>query len=226
MKKKLLSLSLLMIRTCTLFADAQTSDPSPQNATKQSFPEGVLLEFRPSYFYPISKGIRQAFHNGGVNYQITGAFPVYYGNNAWLQGLDVWAAVDYFSREGRTSGLGNKTRLRIVPLTLGLKYFFPDLGTVAPVNFYVASGMKYFFVYNYTDSDYAQKNVYANGMGGVVETGFTSTVMKHLVLDIFASYSFRTFGAPSISSSKYPAVIPTGMNISGVNVGGGIGYKF
>ena len=63
-------------------------------------------------------------------------------------------------------------------------------------------------------------------MGGGVETGFTTTVTKHLVLDIFASYSFGAFGAPSISPSKYPAVIPVGMNISGINVGGGIGYKF
>lgn len=92
------------------------------------------------------------------------------------------------------------------------------------MNFYVGSGMKYFFVYNYTDSDYVKKHVYANGMGGGVETGFTTTVIKHLVFDIFASYSFRTFGAPDLSD--YPAVIPTGMNISGVNVGGGIGYKF
>lgn len=191
---------------------------------KKSSSNGILLEFRPSYFYPISKGIREAFHNGGINYQITGQFPVYCGKNAWLQGMNVWAGVDYFSRDGRTSALNNKTRLRIVPLTLGLKFFFPAIGSVAPVNFYIGSGMKYFFVYNYTDSDYVKRNIYAHGMGGVVETGFTTTVIEHLVFDVFASYSFKTFQAPSLS--KYPAVEPTSMNISGVNIGGGIGYKF
>jgi len=191
---------------------------------KKSYSNGIILEFRPSYFYPISKEIREAFHNGGINYQITGQFPLYYGKDAWLQGINVWAAVDYFSRDGRTSGLNNKTKLRIIPLTLGLKFFFPPLGTVAPVNFYLGTGMKYFFVHNYTDSDFVKRNIDVNGMGGVVETGFTTTVVEHLVFDVFGSYSFRTFGPPNLS--KYPAVEPTVMNISGINIGGGIGYKF
>ena len=195
----------------------------PISPIKKSDSTGILLEFRASYYYPTSKGIREAFDNGGVNYQITGSFPVYYGANPWIRGINIWGAIDYFSKEGRTSGLNNKTRLRIVPLTLGLKYFFPAIGTTAPVNFYIGSGMKYFFIYNYTDSDYVKRNLYANGMGGVVETGFTTTVMKHLVFDVFASYSFKTFDAPSLS--KYPAVEPTKTNMSGINVGGGIGYK-
>ena len=77
------------------------------------------------------------------------------------------------------------------------------------MNFYIGSGIKYFFFYTYTNSDYAKKYVYANGMAGVIETGFTTTAVKHVVFDIFDSYSLRTFGASSISPSKYPAVIPT-----------------
>lgn len=196
-----------------LCADATTPPP----------PDGVILEFRPSYFYPISSDFREIFQDGGVNYQLTGTCPVYWGQNAWVRGIDVWAGVDYFSKDGRSVGLGDKTSVQIVPITLGLKYFFPSLGKTAPVNFYAASGMKYYFVHTHNHSDYVKKTVNENGMGGVVEAGFITTIVDHLVLDLFASYSFKSFGAPSISNSEVEA---TGMNISGVNVGAGIGYKF
>ena len=103
--------------------------------------ENGIIEFRPSYFYPVSSSFRQIFHDGGVNYQLTAAFPVYGGEHRWLRGIDIWGAVDYFSREGRSTGLYNKTSICIVPLTLGIKYFFPPLGQTVQLHFYVAGGM-------------------------------------------------------------------------------------
>ena len=195
--------------------------PSMRQTEKAS--NGVILEARASYFYPTAKEFRNIYHNAGVDYQLTGSFPVYYGNDVWLQGLDVWAAVDYFHKTGHTTGLHDKTSIRIVPITLGLKYFFPALGTKIPVNFYIASGMKYFFVHTHNDSSFLKKNVNKSGMGGVFEAGFTTTFVKHLVLDVFAAYSLKTLSAPSISK---PVVETTSFNISNLNVGLGLGYKF
>jgi outer membrane protein W len=186
------------------YKNQKTAHPDAAQTEKAS--NGVILEARASYFYPTAK-----------------EFPVYYGNDVWLQGLDVWAAVDYFHKTGRTTGLHDKTSIRIVPITLGLKYFFPALGTKIQVNFYIASGMKYFFVHTHTDSSFLKKNVNKSGMGGVFEAGFTTTFVKHLVLDVFAAYSLKTLSAPSISK---PVVETTSFNISNLNVGLGLGYKF
>ena len=200
---------ILSVLTMTRFLSLHAETPSYNR---------IILEFRPSYFYPISSDFRDIFHDGGVNYQITGSFPVY-------KGLSVYGAVDYFSKSSHTGTFHNKTSLRLVPLTLGLKYFFPSLGASIPVNFYLAGGMKYYFVHTHNNGTpgIVRQTVNKNGMGGTVETGFITTFVKHLVLDIFASYSFRTFGAPRPLT---PAVEATGLNVSGLNIGLGLGYKF
>jgi hypothetical protein len=190
-----------------------------------SFPvKGILVEFRPSYFYPISSELREIFGDGGVDYQLTGSFPVYSGENICLKGLSIWTAVDYIRIDGHSTVSNSKTTLQMVPVTLGAKYFFPAFGRVAPIRFYLASGMKYYFLHTHNEFNLVKENVNVNGMGGVIESGFTTTFWNHFSLDVFASYSFRSFGKPSIA--KGPQVDLTGLNASGINLGLGIGYVF
>ncbi|MBS0626588.1 MAG: hypothetical protein JSS09_00065 [Verrucomicrobia bacterium] len=184
---------------------------------------GVILEFRPSYFYPISSDFRKAFRDGGVNYQLTGTIPVYKGPNPWVQGINIWTAVDYFDKKTHSTALGDKLNIRIVPITLGSKYFFPSLGQTVPINFYLAAGMKYYFVHTYNNSSYARNTINKNGLGGIVETGFIATIYHHLILDLFGSYSFKSFGAPSVSDTAIKGI---GLNVSSINIGVGLGYKF
>ncbi len=181
-----------------------------------------MIEFRPSYFYPLSNHFRKIF-SGGVDYQLTVSCPVYWGQNERVRGISLFAAADYFSKDGHSTYLKDKTSITIVPVTLGVKYFFPPLGECVPVNVYVASGMKYYFVHTKNHSDYVKKRVNVNGMGGMIEVGAIGVVREHFVLDLFVSSSFRCFGAPSISSDT---VESTGINVSSINAGGGVGYRF
>ncbi len=177
--------------------------------------DDTLLEFRISQFYPNSSDMRELFGDG-VNFQLTGSCPLCDGPDRWLDGVNLWAAVDYFSKSGRSIGLDEKTTLRMVPLTLGLKCFFP-------LNFYAAGGLKYYFVRTHNDSDFVKKTVKIKGLGAVVETGFITPLCNGFLLDVFMSYSFKSFGAPFISN---PAVESLGLNVGGINVGAGIGYRF
>ena len=102
MKKSLLL--ILSFFSGVLYADTQT----------QTLSNGVILEFRPSYFYPISSDFREIFQDGGINYQLTSMCSIYKGENIWLRGLDIWAGVDYFAKEGHSKGLNDKTNIRIV----------------------------------------------------------------------------------------------------------------
>lgn len=186
-------------------------------------PEGAILEFRPSYFYPTSSTFRKIF-DGSVNYQLTGTAPIgLCSRYEWVRSINLWGGVDYFSKTGHSQGLHDKTRIRMVPLTLGLKYFLPSCSRGYPLNFYAAGGMKYYFLQTHNHSEQVKNKINKNGMGGVVEVGFITTLRECFILDLFASYSFKSFGAPSSSD---PAVKGTSLNISGLNVGAGIGYKF
>lgn len=187
------------------------------------FPESPMVEFRTSYFRPSSSEIRDLFHDGRVNYQLTGTCPIYGGPMLLARGINLWGAVDYLSVNGRSLGLAEKTTLRMVPLTLGIKYFSPSIGAQCPIHFYAAGGMKYYFVHSHNSSDAVQRSVNRHGMGGVLEAGLMTTLLQHYLFDLFMAYSFKSFRAPSTSN---PAVEGRGLNVSGLNVGAGIGYKF
>lgn len=200
------------------------STPFFAHLAANSTPTGTIVEFRSSYFSPHSSNFRKFFHNGGANYQLTASAPVCFQNeSAWARGINLWAGVDYFSKTGKSSGFGEKTEIRLAPLTLGLKYFFPSFGCENPFNFYAAGGMKYYFLRNRNHSHHVQRKINRSGMGGVLEVGCITLIQDHLILDLFTSYSFKTFRAPS---SKDLSIKTSGLNVSGLNVGAGIGYQF
>lgn len=207
----ILGLLLLMMASC-LNADMQLCSP----------PDRPIAEFRTSYFYPSSSDFRDIFR-GGINYQLTGTIPVYDGPDVWARGINLWGGIDYFSKDGHSTALDDRTSVRIVPLTLGVKYFFPAVAPDLPIHFYAAGGMKYYFVHTHNDSDMVTRTINRNGMGGVLEGGLITTFDNQLLMDVFLSYSFKSFGAPSISN---PAVEGVEMDVSGFNVGVGVGYQF
>lgn len=177
----------------------------------------TIVEFRVSYFLPSSSVLRRVCDQGGVDYQLTGTVPVYQGSLFWARCFNFWWAVDYFHTSGRVHHV--KTDVTLVPLTAGMKYIYAR-GSFRP---YVGAGMKYYFVNVHNHGSHLIKKVYKNGMGGVMEGGALWLVNKHLSFNLFTSYSFRNFGAPSTSQ---PNVEPEGMQVGGWNFGGGIGYQF
>lgn len=212
-------LGIALATAAISFASAASKKPPEcTNVTPNNF----IIEFRPNYFYPLSSHFR-TFFAGGIDYQLTASCPVYWGENDWIRGITVFVAGDYYSRTGHSSFPKDKTTISIVPVTLGLKYFFPALGNCVPVNLYLAAGMKYYFVHNRNKGKSIRHDINVNGMGGMVEAGAIAVLWKHLVLDLFVSGSFKSFSPPSISR---PGVKGTSLNVSSINAGGGIGYKF
>jgi outer membrane protein W len=205
--KKILALLIVFISNYT------------QAYTPPSF-DDVIVEFRTSYFYPSSSRFRQIFDRQRINYQLTGSFPICH---AWWSRLNLWTAVNYLSLEGRSTGIGDRTSLRMIPVTLGLKYFLPSLCCKGSPDFYIAGGMKYYFVHNYNDSNYVQKSIDRKGWGGVAEVGCLFSIRDCYVLDLFAAYSFKSFHGPSSSN---PYVISSRMKLDGFDIGVGVGYRF
>ncbi len=103
---------------------------------------------------------------------------------------------------------------------MGLKYFFPAIGNLVFLNFYAGAGLKYYFVENQNNFDSHRKTIKRNGLGAVGELGFITTIYDHLILDFFVSYSLKSFGTPSGDRGDGR------LKLTGVNVGGGIGYMF
>lgn len=173
----------------------------------------TILELRASYFSPFSKTFREVFHNGGVDFALETTIPVF-------RGLQIWGEVDYFSRRGKMVGIDRSAQITLVPITLGLKYIY---SFNRYYGIYGGAGAKYYFVELVNRMYPIYRTTHRRGCGGVIEVGNLICLFKHLVIDIFASCSFKSFHGlgnlpPSATSVK--------INVGGWNVGGGIGYKF
>ena len=171
----------------------------------------AILEVRFSYFRPSSELLRKIYDNGGINYELTASLPV------WRR-LNIWEAVDYFSKDGRSLGGHQKTEIRIIPLTLGLKYIYD----IKKFSLYGGLGFRYFFVHVKNHSESVDRSISENGLGGVVEAGIMYQFLKHWVADVFGSYSFKELHTHTSRDN----VKTHSLEVGGWNVGGGIGCKF
>jgi outer membrane protein W len=218
----------LMDDKITALVPVDVNDESPaftawvskeKNIQRKSHPceqkcsNSVILEARVSYFRPFSKTLRKMFHNGGVDYALEVSAPVW-------KGLNIWGAVDYFSRHGKMIHFDASTRITIVPLTLGLKYIY---SVNQYFGLYGGAGFKYFFVKAINRSTVLNRTIHRNGLGGVLELGTLFCITHHLILDVFGSASFKNFHGPKHHSTN---VRPENLQVGGWNVGAGIGYKF
>jgi len=202
MKKKLLTLVCLFLFQQTLVA-----------ATDQDCSTRPILETRFSYFRPFSSTFRELFHNGGIDYTIESTIPVW-------RGLSVWGAVDYFSRSGSMIGINRSLHITIVPVTLGLKYIY---SFNRYYGLYLGAAPKYYFVEMVNRVFPIDHTTHRNGLGGVVEAGNIICINKRIVVDIFASCSFKNIKGPD---GLPPNMSSFSMQVGGWNIGGGLGYKF
>jgi outer membrane protein W len=193
--------------------DNLASKPLRTKSAKQVFSNRVILEGRVSYFYPFSKDLRKMFHNGGVNYALNLFAPV------WGR-LNMWAAVDYFSRSGKMINFDTSTHITIVPLTLGLQYIHP-FNKIFGIH--GGAGMRYFFVEGINRSSVVNRKIDRSGLGGVFELGFLFCATRHLVFDVFSSFSLKKLDGPGHTP---PNVVSNDVQVGGWNIGAGIGYKF
>lgn len=169
------------------------------------------LEVRGGYFWPQQRVVREIYHHGGGEVELEGMKWVY-------KGLNVWANVNYFPRSGQSIGPGDSTRINLVPLSWGVKYFFP---LVAGLDVYLGGGASYTFVRIKDNSCFVEEHVSKGGFGGVGKFGVAYTFNNHLFLDLFADYYSRMRFHP-----KNPCIEGFSVNFGGIRTGLGIGMAY
>lgn len=141
----------------------------------------TTVEARVGYFYPSSHLLRKIYRQGGVE----GEFELSKNINCNWQ---VWGNVNYFSRTGRSRGEGNKTRITIVPISVGLKYVFIPSSRIRP---YVGIGPTYSFVNIRNHTHYTKRHSHKDGFGFVVKSGLNYDLTCKFLLDLYVDYYYQ-----------------------------------
>lgn len=183
------------------------------------------MQFDVSYFRPNSSRLREFYGSAWVNYKLEFDFPF----SLCCSCFSVFADVSYASAEGHSRGgagscFGSRprrlTRIRNVPISLGLKWIQPFCGCF---NFYLGAGARYYFTRIHNYYPFVKSHVNKNGWGGVVLGGVTYDICGGLFLDMFASWSYMRFGKPT---GVPPNISRNDLQVGGLDIGAGLGWKF
>ena len=138
----------------------------------------ILPEIKAAYFYPTHHRF-QDIHSGGGLYSLEASI------QAWDQ-LYPWVSAGYFYQSGSSIGEKRATKIRMVPLTLGVKYHLP-LSRLSP---YVGAGLLVSYVDIHNHSSYVTKKDSKWGAGGLFKLGFLAYVTNSFFIDAFCDYSY------------------------------------
>ncbi len=179
------------------------------------FCRDVILEFKGACFVPTNHTFRNAYTHAGA----------LYGPELTVQLLNdkpwyAFASADYFQKKGKDLGLADSTKLRMLPLALGMKYFFTITDRT---NLYVGLGFEPAYVHTKSSHGCVTSKTSQWCFGGIGKVGAYIDLKRNFVLDLFFDYSFlRTkkehFYGPTRTASK--------ASLSGAIFGAGLGYKF
>ena len=173
---------------------------------------GGGVEVKGAYFFFVGAQMRKVYDQGGWDLQISGAYPI----RRWLA---IYASAEYLQASGTSTSGHERTTIRQVPLSLGLK---PMISIGPRAKYYISAGPRYFFVYSNTDSSRVASSTHHNGLGGFLHTGFNLFPRRYLLVDLFAEVSYFRMKGPSTDLPSYGKEIQVGA----VSFGAGLGYAF
>ena len=172
----------------------------------------ALVEAKLGYFFFTDSTMRSVFNEGGIDAQISTAFPVY-------KCLQIYGAIEYMQKWGHSIGAEQRTTLTEVPLSLGLRPVIPITNCL---DYYFTVGPRYFFVNVHNCSPYVPKKMSANGCGGFVNTGILYRFDPNFTLDLFGEYSYLSLRFRSRKGGTEGLTAQVG----GLTFGAGLGYSF
>lgn len=177
----------------------------------------VILEFKAAYFLPTSSVFKQIYRHGGVLYgpELTVQLC---DNKNWYG----FASVDYFQKKGHSLGLSDATKVSLLPLGIGLKYFAPIVCDCA--DFYLGLGFQPVHVHTKNCSGSVVTKQSRWGFGGIAKAGAYWHLPHNFVLDFFIDYSFVKVGCKKSCQSS--TTISRKADVSGAIFGIGLGYCF
>ncbi len=170
----------------------------------------VSVQGKVGFFYPSDSDFQDIYGGGFI-----------YGAEVdwrYIPMFDLYADAMYFSKGGKSLGKERHTRIKLLPVSLGLKVSVPLPG----MEVYFGVAAKHFNLKIHNDSPYVSRNVTKNGFGWGAKAGVTVCLPCNFFFDIFLEYMRKKF---DFNSSKR-VITHVDVDVGGGVIGGSIGYRF
>ncbi len=163
----------------------------------------LSLEIRYAGLYPTSNLFRHLYGNSS-SWQLEVDQPMPFN-------LSVWSNLDYLSRGGEEKTCSVKTNVKILNLSLGLKYW---LNYNDSTGFYIGLGPTLAKTQIKNKGHCFDEHDTRLSVGAILKTGVTYFFYKNMFLDIFVDYLYL------------PVHFKKHSNVGGFKPGVGLGLRF
>jgi hypothetical protein len=170
--------------------------------TTASWGAGVSLTLKGGLFLPSDSIFREVYKSGTV-FGGEIAVPI-------AGGLHLWAGAEYFSKSGLLSVSEDVTKVRIIPVYLGLRCHFGK-SAVRP---YLGAAAAYFL--------FKEENL----LGSVSESGFGFIGQAGLLIKIGGPFSFDLHANYRACTLRTDEPDPVEAKIGGFTAGAGLVFRF
>ncbi len=170
--------------------------------TTASWGAGVSLTFKAGLFFPSASDFRDVYNSGTV-FGGELAVPI-------AGALHLWAGAEYFGKSGLLTLSEEVTKVRIIPVYLGLRYHFGK-STIRP---YLGAAAAYFLF----KEENPLGSISENGIGFLGQGGLLVKVAGPVSLDLYANYRACTLRTDDPD--------PVEAKIGGLSGGAGLVFRF
>ena len=170
----------------------------------------ISIQGKIGFFFPSNSDFRDVYGGGAI-----------YGPEvAWrfMPCIDLFADAMYFEKGGSSLGQQRHSRIKMFPVSLGLKLVVP----LPSLEVYVAASAKHFSLNIHNSSPYVSRKVSKDGFGWGIKSGVSVLLPKNFFFDIFLEYMRKKF---NFHSNKR-VISNDAIDIGGGVIGGSIGYRF
>lgn len=196
------------------------------------------LEVRLAYYQPTYKQLTKVYSNQLIDYQVAVSKRVH-------NYFEIWGELDWTIKSSNVHrddnfefyGFKNRSRLSILPLSLGVKFIYPLFRCV---DVYLGAGGTYsilrvrnkididssFYERGYYASAPFKKEIYKYAFGGLFKAGIQIAMSSSTFLDIFADYISQRFSFSSHDDESGRSLFKRHLDCSGFKFGVGLGVYF
>lgn len=181
-----------------------------------------LLEVKGACFVPSDPLFKDVYGNENGLYGAEFTFRAY---NKWYG----FISADFFSQTGACDLFQNPSKIELIPLAIGAKYFI----SFCIFDFYLGLGFQPTYVKNIYNKDQNTPLCQANWeYGGIAKIGSYIKLPCNFFLDLFFDYSFiyskcnASLSNEDLLTNSTECITPAKTNLSGTIFGAGLGYRF
>lgn len=164
----------------------------------------IAVEVRSGAFFPASDRFRKIYDHTIPFFEIEASTPI-------TCNLDGWANFDWISKNGKSIGFKDHTRVEIANVSLGVKYPYCICECLLG---YFGGGISFGRIWLHNRGVCENRRPTRFAVGAVAKVGINYYFCNNLFLDVFADYLYQ------------PVDFHHRTDIGGLKVGAGIGAAF